>query len=905
MMAKEFVQGKNTKKEKALISAGKIIRLYSDPAVKVLKDYILSDFKDGEVDDLFGIYDGFIVLVEDDYDSAQEVIANTAMLVRNIEPDITFTWTDLVGESLADFDQIILGRIYNLVGQSEDNPFTINIFENLSAYLQLAAKGEAVNLKKIVNELRDIHTIFIIREKELPLFNELVDRDNTAIKIWLSRQPSDLDLHYLERTDIGSWSEQAVVDESIYTESAKLLIKKARQISELWGDDSIDSHSLLLAAAEGSETGLAIAQCLNLSLDTLRHLRADREWKLIRDGEITGYPFDISGIDVIKKAIKLASVEGYPDRYYPGLVNNYHLVCAIAMNSKVRIDLEIKREFTFENALNKLAEWYHNKYVSPSIDRGSSVYRFMFPYQGLHRELMGHIFGQDQALDAIFEYLCNDEIAYGGHSKKNIPPAALLFSGPTGVGKAHLAATLAAELERPFLHLDLAVYESVSPLPLLKFVQMNWKAILYFENIDQANPEVLNTICRILDHGKVYDEHMAKRVDFYNTLILFSTTIPVSEFQRMPKALLSRIKRKQIISFNELEADHLINVTRRKFNEYAKTVEINCEKTLTYDPLVPYCLLFHEGGKPKAGEISSAVEDLVGSQIQKFTNCFTPDSGEHLLADYGKLHFTVGNLRTINRETKELFIPGEKPKILLLANRGIAGYLCRSVQEAEWITVQSLDEMAELAERTGTFDYALIDLWFNIDLLTDKINLLENFSTVWNSHTSRLPQPLLAQKLFNLEQQKLIAKINKNTPIIMLNVLDMLWGKYACEEDEQPVSCFVDVADELRKFREQGLSFYPYDCGQFQADYFLHFISSLGARGILNAVFDAEQDNASDEQYSLTTFIEQIRQRLHYEKMAGEIASHQEYLSYKPVWTLDASTKTVFINLDDLQLLKG
>ncbi len=904
-MAKESMQSKNTKKEKALISAGKIIRLYSDPAVKVLKDYILHDFKDGEIDDLFGIYDGFVVLIEDDHYSAQEVIANTAMLVRNIEPDINFTWTDLVGESLADFDQIILGRIYNLVGQSEDNPFTINVFENLSAYLQLAARGEAVNLKKIVNELRDIHTIFILREKELPLFNELFDRDNTAIKIWLSRQPSELDLHYLERSDIGSWSEQAVVDESIYTESAKLLVKKARQISELWGDDSLDSHSLLLAAAEGSETGLAITQCLNLSLETLRHLRADREWKLIRDGEITGYPFDVSGIDVIKKAIKLASVEGYPDRNYPGLVNSYHLVCAIAMNSKVRADLEIKREFTFENALNKLAEWYHNKYVSPSIDRGSSVYRFMFPYQGLHRELMGHVFGQDQALDDIFEYLCNDEIAYGGHSKKSIPPAALLFTGSAGVGKAHLAATLAAELERPFLQLDLAVYDSVaSHLPLLKFVQQNWKAILYFENVDRANSEIIKALCRILDHGRVYDEKMAKRVDFFETLIIFSTTIPASDFQGEPEALLARLKRKQMISFNELEADDLINVTKRKFNQYAKTVEINCEKILTYDPLVPYCLLFHEGGTPSAGDMSSAVENLVGSQIQKFTNCFTPDSGEHLLADYGKLHFAVGDLGSASRETKELFIPGEKPRILLLAGKGITGYLRRFKPEVDWVIAQSLTELVELTERAGQFDYALLDLWFNLDVLADKINVLENFSTVWNSHQGRLPQPLLTQKLFSLEEQKLISRLHERTPVILLNVIDMLWSKHACAEDELPVSCFVDVADELRKFREQGLSFYPYDCGQFQADYFLHFISALKARGILHAVFNADKNKDNVEDDALALLVGQIRQRLHYEKMAGKLASHHQYLSFEPLWTLDAANKTVVVYLNDLQLLK-
>jgi hypothetical protein len=902
-MTKGPVQGKKKKKEKALINAGKVIRLYSDPAVKVLKDYILNDFKDGEIDDLFGIYEGFIVLVETEGYSAREVIANTSILVRNFDPDITFTWTDLVGESMADFDQVILARVYNLAGQSEDNPLTIHVFDNLSAYLQLADEGKISKLKNIVKELREIHSIFILREEDLPLFAELFDRENSSIKIWLCKQPADLDLNYLDEADIGSWSERAVVDELIYTESAKLLVKKARQISELWGDDAIDAHSLLLAAAEGSETGLAIAQCLNISLDTLRHLRADREWKLIRDGEITGYPFDPSGIDVIKSAIKLASVEGFPDRTYPGLVTSYHLVCAIAMNGKIRFDLDIKRVFTFENALGKLAEWYYNKYISPSIDKGSNVYRFMFPYQGLHRELMGHVFGQNEALDMIFEYLCNDEISFGSHSKNNIPPATLLFSGPSGVGKAHLTSTLAHKLERPYMHLDLEVYDSVSPRPLLKFVQTNWKAILFFENVEKAHPAILKMICRILDHGKVYDEKMAREIDFYDTLVILSTSLPASEIHLVPRELSSRLKKEQIIPFNDLKPDDLINIIKRKFTNYAKTVETSCEKTLTYDPLIPYCLLFNEGGMPEARDVSSAVETLVGSQIQKFTNCLTPDSGEHLLADYGKIHFALSDPETLNRETRALFIPARPPRILLLAKNDVAEKLKEYSDSVLWVTAESLPELVKIVAADDKFDFVLFDLWFNLELLTDKINVLENFSTNRSSNVDRLPQPLLAQKFFGTENLQLINGLKRKMPIIMLNIIDLLWVKYNCEEEEQPVNAFIDLADELRKIRDRGLSYYPHEYGYFQSDYFLHFISSVGARGILHTSFDPQQRGNPGENLSIAAYIDEIVQRIHYEKMAGKLASHQKYLAYKPTWSTDSSGKLVLITLEDLQLL--
>lgn len=903
-MNKGPMHDKKNKIENGLNSAGKIIRLYSDPAVKVLKDYILHDFHDPDEDDLFGIYEGFVVLIETDGYSACEVIANTATLVRNVDPDIDFIWTDLVNDSMSNFDGKLIGRIYNLIGQSEDGFLMVNVINNLPVYLKLATEGKAPNYKEVLRELRNLHCIYIISEKDLPLFSEMVDRENFAIKIWLCRQPDQMDIEYLDSQSPKTYGARATVNEAIFTGEAKLLIKKARQISELWGDLAIDSHSLLLAAAENTETGLAVTQCLNLPLETLRHLRADREWKLIRDGEISGYPFESSGINVVEEAIKLASVEGYPDRQYPGLVTSFHLVCAIAMNSRVRSDLGIKRNFSFEKALEKLAEWYHNKYVSPSIDRKSVVYDFIFPYQGLQRELMGHVFGQNEALVKVFEYLCNDEIRSLNQSGEKQVPRVLLFYGSQNSGKAYLGSMLAEQLERPLMQLDLAVFETVAPRPLNKFVMSNWKAILVLENIDQAEPQVLKLICRILDQGKVYDDKLDREIEYDEATIILTTTLDQNMLDFLPRELMTRLTKGQLIPFHDLKTEDLINICKRKFTEYAKTVEKACEKTLTYDPLVPYCLLFSEGGDPTAPELTGAVERLVGAQVQKFANCFTPSSGEHLLTDFNSIHFTVEMPEKNDQELSKLFIPARKPKALLLADSDIADQLTDAVEAVQWTVAGSLEQLAEAAA-DNYYDFALLDLWFNVKDPLEKINIIYNFTTNRSNNVSRLPMPALSGKLFGDEYLKIISGLKERMPVVMINIVDLLWIKYAGEETESQINTYLELADELRRLRDTGVAFQVMKYGDFWTDYFLHLLSSAGARGVMHLSFDEKLEGSSlRRKDSVAACLEQIWKRLHYEKMADELASHHKKLTFIPVWKIDHEGKVVVINLEDLRLLE-
>ncbi len=901
-MKKNLRQQKKTCRANPLVSAGKIIRLYSDPAVKVLKEYILNDFHDGEQDDLFGIYEGFVVLVEKDGYSAHEVIDNTSILVQNVDPDITFTWTDVAAESMTDLDQILLGRLYGLIGQFEDNPLMVNVFDNLPAYLKLVEEGKSSNHKQIFEEFRNLHCIFIITEADLPLFSEMLDRDNFALKIWLCRQPDLLDIEHLDQSSEDSWGHQASINEAIFTEDAKLLIRKARQITELWGETAIDSHALLLAAAENSETGLAVTQCLNLSLETLRHLRSDREWKLIREGEISSYPFETDGIEIIETAMKLASVEGYPDRTCPGLVTSYHLVCAIAMNRGVRADLDIKRKFSFNHALEKLAEWYHNKYVSPSIDRKSSVYSFIFPYQGLQRELMGHIFGQNRALEKTFDYLCNDEIKALNRSNSNLPPLSLLFYGPRGVGKAFLGNLMAKHLDRPALHLDLAVFESVAPRPLHKFVQSNWKAVLILENVDQAEPQVLKLICQILDQGVIYDQKMAKEIDYSKTIIILTTTLNEEMLDFLPGEILSRMDRGQLIPFGDLKAPDLINICKRKFTEYATIVEKACEKTLTYDPLVPYGLLFGEGGDPTAQGLAGAVERLVGAQVQKFTNCFTPNSGEHLLTDYSKIHFAVEGLEDAGTEVRELFSPSRGPQVLLLANEKIAEYLNSKVSFVQWKAVQSLSELAAAAEQ-GYYDFALLDLWYSVEEPAVKNNLINNFTTNRSVNVTRLPMPALLREIFGDQYLQEIGRIKEKMPVIMMNILDLIWSQSACEATELPDNIYMDLADELRKMRDAGIAFSPLEYGNFWADYFLHLLSAIGAQGILHLnPVQAEPDNGTEQENAISACIDNLWKRVYREIMAVGLASNRKKLTFQPVWEIDQQGKIVVINLKSLRI---
>jgi ATP-dependent Clp protease ATP-binding subunit ClpB len=176
----------------------------------------------------------------------------------------------------------------------------------------------------------------------------------------------------------------------------------------------------------------------------------------------------------------------------------------------------------------------------------------------LHMEeaLHARVVGQSQAIEAVSNAVRRSRSGLGDEKR---PIGSFLFLGPTGVGKTELARALAALMfndERAMIRIDMSEYmekHSVSRLigappgyvgyeeggQLTEPVRRRPYAVVLFDEIEKAHPDVFNTLLQVLDDGRLTDGQ-GRTVDFKNTVIILTSNIgshhiqAIEEKQNLP-----------------------------------------------------------------------------------------------------------------------------------------------------------------------------------------------------------------------------------------------------------------------------------------------------------------------------------------------------------------------------------
>ncbi len=159
----------------------------------------------------------------------------------------------------------------------------------------------------------------------------------------------------------------------------------------------------------------------------------------------------------------------------------------------------------------------------------------------LEAELHQRVVGQDEAVTAVADAI---QRSRAGLSDPNRPIASFIFLGPTGVGKTELAKALAAYLfdtEEAMVRIDMSEYmekHAVSRLigappgyvgydeggQLTEAIRRRPYAVVLFDEIEKAHPDVFNIFLQILDDGRVTDAQ-GRTVDFKNTILIMTSNI--------------------------------------------------------------------------------------------------------------------------------------------------------------------------------------------------------------------------------------------------------------------------------------------------------------------------------------------------------------------------------------------
>ncbi len=157
----------------------------------------------------------------------------------------------------------------------------------------------------------------------------------------------------------------------------------------------------------------------------------------------------------------------------------------------------------------------------------------------LEQTLHKRVIGQDEAVSAVAKAVKRGRV---GLKDPKRPIGSFLFLGPTGVGKTELSKALAEVLfgkEDALIRVDMSEYmekHSVAKIigsppgyvghddggQLSEKVRRNPYAVILFDEIEKAHPDVFNILLQVLDDGHITDSQ-GRKVDFKNTVIIMTS----------------------------------------------------------------------------------------------------------------------------------------------------------------------------------------------------------------------------------------------------------------------------------------------------------------------------------------------------------------------------------------------
>ena len=292
------------------------------------------------------------------------------------------------------------------------------------------------------------------------------------------------------------------------------------------------------------------------------------------------------------------------------------------------------------------------------------------------------VIGQDEALERVSNAIRRSR---AGLSDPKRPIGSFIFLGPTGVGKTELARALAEFLfddERALVRIDMSEYmekHAVSRLigappgyvgyeeggQLTEQVRRHPYAVVLFDEIEKAHPDVFNILLQIMDDGRLTDGK-GRKVDFKNTVIIMTSNLgstylqsenirSAEAFEQASKQVLETLhghfkpeflnRVDDIIIFRPLGKEQLVKIVDLRLEDLRRLLadrKISLELTDAAKEL-----LFTEGYDPNFGArpLKRAIQKLVQDPLAMKILDGEVLHGDHVIVDAdkkaGKMAFKV------------------------------------------------------------------------------------------------------------------------------------------------------------------------------------------------------------------------------------------------------------------------
>jgi ATP-dependent Clp protease ATP-binding subunit ClpB len=301
------------------------------------------------------------------------------------------------------------------------------------------------------------------------------------------------------------------------------------------------------------------------------------------------------------------------------------------------------------------------------------------------------VIGQDEALERVANAIRRSR---AGLSDPKRPIGSFIFLGPTGVGKTELARALAEFLfddERAMIRIDMSEYmekHAVSRLigappgyvgyeeggQLTEQVRRHPYAVVLFDEIEKAHPDVFNILLQIMDDGRLTDGK-GRKVDFKNTVIIMTSNLgsaylqsesvrSAAGFEEASKQVMGTLhghfkpeflnRVDDVIIFHPLGKEQLVKIVDLRLEDLRRLLadrKISLELTDSAKEL-----LFTEGYDPNFGArpLKRAIQKLVQDPLALKILDGEVLHGDHVIVDAdkkaGKMTFKVSE-RVGEKET--------------------------------------------------------------------------------------------------------------------------------------------------------------------------------------------------------------------------------------------------------------
>ncbi len=202
----------------------------------------------------------------------------------------------------------------------------------------------------------------------------------------------------------------------------------------------------------------------------------------------------------------------------------------------------LKEEITAEDIAEVVARWTGIPLTRMLEEERAKLER-------MEAELNKRVVGQNEAIKRVADVVRRSR---AGISDPNRPIGSFIFLGPTGVGKTELTKTLAEFMfndDKALIRVDMSEYmerHSVSKLigsppgyvghdesgQLTEAVRHRPYAVVLFDEIEKAHPEVFNMLLQVLDDGRLTDAK-GRVVNFKNTIIIMTSNIGSQFVEKM------------------------------------------------------------------------------------------------------------------------------------------------------------------------------------------------------------------------------------------------------------------------------------------------------------------------------------------------------------------------------------